>query len=74
MKKKISRKRRNPNTPTNKENLASYFVTTVKDVFKFTSDNIDKLERLSTEDLQELIHQAVNFESWIYHKLGYTRI
>lgn len=72
--KKLKRKRKNPNTPTNKENMAVYLNAAVVDISTILQRNFDKLEKLSKEDLQELIQMINNFEQWILFKLELVKI
>jgi hypothetical protein len=70
----IKRKRRNPDTPTSKENMVSYLHSSVKDTSIMIGQNYDDLSKLTKEDLSELIGLADNLEKWILFKLGKTPI
>lgn len=69
-------RKRNPDTPTTKENLISYLVAYGQDIsFALRKKEIqERLHQISDEDIKYLISLAQNFENWIYHKVGLVRI
>lgn len=74
MRKRKINKRKNPNIPTSKENMAAYLNASIVDISQITQRNFDKLEKLPKEDLQQLIQQADNLEQWILFKLKLVRL
>lgn len=75
MKTKI-KKRKNPNTPTIKENQISYLTTSIRDVFELITkkETQNRLQQASEEDIKLIIYQINNIYNTILNSVGLVRI
>lgn len=75
MKRKITkRKRRNPHSPTSRENQASYLRTYLKDLSDLANKNFGRLEALSSEKLIDLISKVQDLENWMLYYIELRRL
>lgn len=75
-KRKPLKRKRNPDTPTKKENLVSYILAGTRDIFE-TGQNAEIREgllRAREEDLNHLLKLTDNLDKWIYWTAGKVRI
>ena len=69
-------KRRNPSTPTAKENLVTFITATGRDIFEILQDREirEGLMTAKQDDLNHLSKLSDNLVKWIYYTAGKVKL